>query len=196
MIKETNVSVDYLKAITGKFDLETIFNLNLKEKNITKLNAINKCKNLTYIVLSNNKISSISGIDNLRDLRYLDLSFNNLISIDGLEYVIKLKNLKLIGNKIDYSKNFTKFKNLTSLEKLFFQEISCNEATANPICKINNYRSEMFKIFVNLKILDGFRIEIMPFGLKLGTAENETVKINSEDYNFNFKESNEKNLFT
>jgi Leucine-rich repeat (LRR) protein len=192
MIKETNVSVDYLKAITGKFDLETIFNLNLKEKNISKLNAITKCKSLTFLVLSNNKISSISGIDNLRDLRYLDLSFNQLISIDGLEYMIKLKSLKLVGNKIDYTKNFQKFKNLTSLEKLFFQEISCNEATANPICKMNNYRNEMFKIFVSLKNLDGFRKEMEPFCMKLGTAENETLKINSEDYNFNFKESKNK----
>ena len=32
MIKELNLSNDYLKAISGKFDIETIFNLNLQEK--------------------------------------------------------------------------------------------------------------------------------------------------------------------
>lgn len=32
MIKETNASVDYIKAISGKFDLETIFVLNLQDK--------------------------------------------------------------------------------------------------------------------------------------------------------------------
>ncbi len=32
MIKELNLSVDYLKAISGKFDVETIFYLNLQDK--------------------------------------------------------------------------------------------------------------------------------------------------------------------
>jgi len=32
MIKELNLSVDYLKAISGKFDVETIFYLNLPDK--------------------------------------------------------------------------------------------------------------------------------------------------------------------
>lgn len=32
MLKELNLSVDYLKAISGKFDVETIFTLTLADK--------------------------------------------------------------------------------------------------------------------------------------------------------------------
>ena len=46
MIKEINPSVEYLKAITGKFDLETVFNLTLENKSISKLNAIPQCTSL------------------------------------------------------------------------------------------------------------------------------------------------------
>ena len=35
MIKETNVTNEYLKAISTKFDIETIFIINLSEKCFT-----------------------------------------------------------------------------------------------------------------------------------------------------------------
>ncbi len=41
MIKELNLSVDYLKAVSGKFDVETIFYISLPEKSIK----------ITYIII-------------------------------------------------------------------------------------------------------------------------------------------------
>jgi internalin A len=121
MIKETNATKEYLKAITGKFDIETIFVLNLKEKNLTKPNAIVLCLNLTVLNLSYNKLNSVSGMGALKDLKFLDLSYNQITNIDDLEYLSGLKNLKLQGNKIDMPKNFAqRFKNLVYLEKLAF----------------------------------------------------------------------------
>jgi internalin A len=105
MMKENNCSPEFLKAVSGKFELETVFILNLAEKNIFKMNAILKCKNLVSLNLSKNKLTSISGIENLPELIFLDLSFNQLISIDGLEFLTKVKHLKLQGNKIDKPKN-------------------------------------------------------------------------------------------
>jgi hypothetical protein len=189
MIKETNLSDGYLKAISGKFDVDIIFSLNLKDKSINKLNSVIKCKNLVFLNLSNNKISNISGIDGLKELVYLNMSFNQLWSIDGIEFLIKLKHLKLAGNKIDNSKNFIKFKSLTNLTKLYFQEVSHNDATANPICKIQDYRNEMFKIFVNLKALDGVKKDGEPLCNKLGNLDKDDLKLNIDDFSFNFKDS-------
>lgn len=189
MIKETNLSDGYLKAISGKFDLDIIFSLNLKDKSINKMNSLIKCKNLVFLNISNNKISNTSGIDGLKELVYLNASFNQLWSMDGIEYLTKLKHLKLAGNKIDYSKNFSKFKSLTNLTKLYFQEVNHNDTTANPICKINDYRNEMFKTFANLKALDGVKKDGEPLCNKLGNSDKDDMKLNIEDFSFNFKDS-------
>ena len=62
MIKDVNLSDEYLKAVTGKFDLETVFNLELVNKSISNLGAIPKCTSLLYLDLSHNNLSFIGGI--------------------------------------------------------------------------------------------------------------------------------------
>jgi hypothetical protein len=202
MIKETNATKEYLKAITGKFDLESIFVLNLKEKNLAKLNAVILCINLTVLNLSCNKLNSVSGIGALKDLQFLDLSYNQITNIDDLEYLTSLKNLKLQGNKIDMPRNFgQRFKNLVCLEKMAFQEFDMNRKSLNPICKTQNYRNEMFSVFVNLKSLDFVRKEsesLIEF-FKDKEKENlmemfEVKKINSNEFKFNFTESKTMNI--
>ena len=197
MIKETNAKKEYLKAITGKFDLETIFVLNLKEKNLTKPTAIVLCLNLTVLNLSYNKLNSVSGMGALKDLKFLDLSYNQITNIDDLEYLSGLKNLKLQGNKIDMPKNFAqRFKNLVCLEKLAFQEFDMNKKSQNPICKIQNYRIEIFSVFVNLKFLDLVRkdSESLVEFFKDKEKENlmeifEFKKFNCNEFKFDFSES-------
>lgn len=46
---------------------------------------------------------------------------------------------------------------MNNLQKIFFQEVNTNGM--NPICKISNYRAEIFKTFPNLKTLDGIKKE-------------------------------------
>ena len=64
MIKAT-LSDEYIKAITGSFDLETIFDLELTQKSITSLGSLPKCVSLVYLDLSQNRITEILGIGNL-----------------------------------------------------------------------------------------------------------------------------------
>ena len=52
MIKEVELTDEYLKAITGKFDLQTVFNLELVSKNIGGLGSVPKCTSLLYLDLS------------------------------------------------------------------------------------------------------------------------------------------------
>ena len=195
MIKEINPTKEYLKAITGKFDLETIFVLNLEEKNISKLNGIILCVNLTILNLSSNKLNSVSGISSLKELKYLDLSYNMITNLDDLEYLNNLRLLKLQGNKIEMPKNFNqKFINHIHLEKLSFQQFDMNKKSQNPICKIDNYRNEMFNVFTNLKILDFIKkdSETLIECFKDKHKKNnllEIKEINVSEYNFDFKQS-------
>jgi len=46
---------------------------------------------------------------------------------------------------------------MNNLQKLFFQEV--NGSGANPICKIDNYKTEMYKTFAKLNTLDGIKKE-------------------------------------
>lgn len=94
----------------------------------------------------------------------LDLSFNMLTSIDSLDEMLKLKYLKLQGNKIDKFKSvniiitkINKLKSFKSLENLLLQEVNGN--AANPICKLENYRTEVFSLVPSLKSLDSIRKE-------------------------------------
>ena len=114
MNRDTNINVDYLKAVSGKFDLETIFNLDLNGKSktdlitgISKVGSLVQCSNLVFLNLKSNKISSLTGLGSLAQLIILDLSFNMLTTIDSLEEIPKLKYLKLQGNKIDKFKSVT-----------------------------------------------------------------------------------------
>ncbi len=107
MIKETLLNVDFLKAYSGKFDLEIVYVLNLQAKNITRLLALPKCKSLTFLNLSKNKLFAINGIEELTKLVYLDLSYSQLEIIEGLEKCKSLKTLKLQGNKVAYEGNVT-----------------------------------------------------------------------------------------
>jgi len=197
MIKEINATKEYLKAITGKFDIETIFVLNLKEKNVNKLNAIVMCLNLTVLNLSYNKMNSVSGIGALKVLKFLDLSYNQITNIDDLECLSGLKNLNLQGNKIDMPKNFAqRFKNMISLEKLAFQEFDMSKKSQNPICKIQNYRNEIFNVFLNLKFLDLVRKDSEGLVETFKEKEKENLietfefkKINCIDFKFDFYDS-------
>ena len=191
MIKEVNPTEEYLKAITGKFDLETVFTLDLSKKSISKTNAISKCTSIIFLNLSKNKISSISGLIQLKTLEFLDLSFNNISSIDGMENLINIKHLKLHGNNINGPLD-SKFKKWKKIEKLTFQIMSLENDEINtkkPICKIENYRNLIFELFPSLKMLDGIPKGMETFEIQ--EEKNDNIleeKLNPNNFNFDFSE--------
>ncbi len=190
MIKEINPSVEYLKAITGKFDLETVFNLTLENKSISKLNAIPQCTSLVLLNLSKNKLTSISGLNKMIQLVFLDLSFNNISNIDGLEVLINLKHLKLHGNNINGPLP-NKFKKLKRIEKITFQIMSFEDDkdinTSNPICQTANYRQNILDMFPSLKMLDGIPRDMDAFLLEDEKEDNSlNDKLDPKNFNFDF----------
>ena len=190
MIKEINLSEEYLKAVTGKFDLETIFNLELPNKNISKLGAIPKCTSILFLDLSQNNLSSISGLEKLSNMMFLDLSFNNISNISPLQYLKELINVKLQGNNINGPPPSI-LANLKKLEKITFYALPFQDKpdvnTSNPICDIEDYREKMLECLPQINYLDG-----IPRGMN--GFENETEesndtfkdKLNVKNFDFTF----------
>lgn len=189
MNKETNPTEDYLKAVSGKFDLETIFTLELPLRNISKIGSIPDCCSLILLNLSRNKISNINALSKLDKLNFLDLSFNQIYNMDGLENLLLLRHLKLHGNNI--SKTPNRISQLTRLEKLTFQIMPLKGEktnTSNPICQDGNYRQNILDSLPNLKMLDGFTRDMEPFSLDDGEDINNKLdeKLNPDNFDFDF----------
>lgn len=192
MLSKTNLSDDYLKSVTGFFDLETIFDLELTQKNIATLGSLPKCISLVYLDLSQNKISDITEIDSLIELKFLDLSFNNISNITPLSSLLKLRNLKLQGNNVNGPLPNC-LKNLKKLEQLTFKTVNFEENknlnVSNPICSMNDYRNNVFSCFTNLKWLDNLPKGMEEIDYNYKDDEDDMInKIDVDSFNFNFNE--------
>ena len=192
LLSKTNISDDYLKSVTGIFDLETIFDLELEQKNISSLGSLPKCVSLVYLDLSQNKISDISSINTLVELKFLDLSFNSISNISPLSSLLKLRNVKLQGNNIDGPLP-SSLKNLKKLEQLTFKSIDIednkNVNFSNPICSTNDYRNKIFELFSNLKWLDNLPKGMDEIDCNFNNDEDDEInKIDVNSYEFNFND--------
>ena len=190
MIKEVNLSDEYLKAITGKFDLETVFNLELVNKSISSLGSIPKCTSLLYLDLNHNNISSINGIQSLVHVMFLDLSYNKISNISYLSSLRDLINCKLQGNNI--SGPFPDFfASMSKLEKLTFYEYHMegkpNSYTSNPICENSNYRQSVLDAVPQLMWLDGVPRGMEEFSNEFKDDDMDIKeKLNPNNFNFTF----------
>ena len=192
MLAKMNISEEYLRSVTGTFDLEILFDLELEKKNILTIGAVKKCISLVYLDLSQNKISDISDISHLVELKFADLSFNNISDIKPLSSCHKLRNLKLQGNNIDCPLP-NELKSLKKLEILSFKCINLeedkNKNVSNPICNMNNYRNAIFLFFNNLKRLDNIPKGMDEFNFDF-LKENDDLenKIDFDSYKFDFND--------
>ena len=83
---ETKLTPLYLQTAAEKFDLQTLFILDLKNKNVQGgIGSLPECTNLSNLDLSQNRITMLTGIDALVNLSVLDLSYNRLTTVDVLK---------------------------------------------------------------------------------------------------------------
>ena len=100
-MSEAKLTPLYLKTVSEKFDLETIFILDLKDKRVHGgIGSIPECTNLLQLDLSQNRITMLTGIDSLINLKIIDLSYNRLTTVDALKGCIQLESIFLQGNQI------------------------------------------------------------------------------------------------
>ena len=147
-----------------KKQLETITHLIANIENISNLEGLQYCSNLTDLGLSYNQISDISPLKNLTKLTSLHLSNNELIDISPLKNLTNLTSLNLSSNQIgDISplKNLTKLttlyldnnsisdisplKNLTKLTTLYLHNNSISDVS--PLINLTNLTS--LSLFIN-----------------------------------------------
>lgn len=193
MNKELIPTEDFLKALSGKFDLDIIFHVELIGKNISKLGAIPQCSNIMLLNLSKNKLLQINSLGNLVNLTFLNLSYNLITSIDCIDNLILLRHLELQGNNI-MKITPSKMSKLVRLEKLKFQIVysykenkSTEQNDSNPICKEKDYRKNILHILPKLNYLDGIsrETEVLEFIDEDDFAQIEK-KINPDNFKFDY----------
>lgn len=78
MEKDKKITPLYLKTFTQKFDLCTIFLLDLSKKGFGAIGSIPECLNLLMLDLSGNSIQVLTGIETLTNLKHLNISYNKI----------------------------------------------------------------------------------------------------------------------
>ena len=90
-----------IKSLDGIEYFPNIETLQVWNNNvILNISAINSCKQLKYVDISNCKVQNLSGLEGLNSIHTLNLSNNNISNLKPLENLINLEYLNLNNNAI------------------------------------------------------------------------------------------------
>lgn len=95
---------------------EYMTNINLRNQNLTNLDAIENLINLKLLLCSHNQLTNLNGIENLVNLEYLHCDNNQLTNLQGIENLVYLKGLTCSNNLLT---NLNEIKKLVNLEYLY-----------------------------------------------------------------------------
>nr|WP_196247013.1 DL-endopeptidase inhibitor IseA family protein [Clostridium novyi] len=95
-------------------DLNTIYYLDLKNKNIRNIDGLENLHNLTYLNLSYNPINNFNSLKNLVNLEYLNLNYTCIHDLKSLDHLTNLSDLYINYSDIT---DITPLKNLKNLNK-------------------------------------------------------------------------------
>lgn len=99
-----------------KSDVDTIYSLDISEKNIISLKGIENLNNLTELNLYYNQISDLSLLSYLTNLSKLRLDSNKINNLSGLNGLVNLTQLSLFNNQISDLSPLSNLTNLTNLD--------------------------------------------------------------------------------
>ena len=122
-----------LDADISKSELESLKELNVHESNISNLDGLQYCINLTSLHLNGEKISDISPISKLTKLTYLYLDADMISDISPISNLKKLVTLYLNRNKIS---DISPIANLTNLVELYLDQNKISDIS--PISNLTN----------------------------------------------------------
>ena len=100
--------------------ISTMEEVALHQRNIDRITLLNSaCRELRILYLQNNNISRIENINRLKELRYINLAINKIRCVEGLyrcEMLTKIDS----SPENDYSMNsLTIFNRMTQMTKTF-----------------------------------------------------------------------------
>jgi protein TilB len=132
-------------------DLEEVA---LHQEEIEKIESIGRyCRHLKILLLQNNIISKIENVNKLKELEYLNLAMNNINKIQNLERVESLRKLDLTMNFIDFDELESSVNNLSGLWNLEDLYLIGNPVETS--WKKTDYRLYVIGRLPQLKQLDG-----------------------------------------
>ena len=140
-----------LDADISKSELESLKELNVHESNISNLDGLQYCINLTSLHLNGEKISDISPISKLTKLTYLYLDADMISDISPISNLKKLVTLYLNRNQIS---DISPIANLTNLVELYLDQNKLSDIS--PIRNLTNlnYLHLDFNNISNIKPLE------------------------------------------
>lgn len=149
--EDVQMTVRYLKLVSGQFDLEAIRQLNFSNfGTISRIQCLEKCRYLEYLDISRNKLKKIEGLDALTHLKRLNLSYNFIQRLEGVEKLKRLEQLNLMNNSISNLQDLMCLSNCTTLSDVNLKN--------NPISSISQYTQSLHGIVKKLVIVDGEHI--------------------------------------
>eukprot|EP00096_Caligus_rogercresseyi_P014179 TRINITY_DN669_c2_g1_i1.p1 TRINITY_DN669_c2_g1~~TRINITY_DN669_c2_g1_i1.p1 ORF type:complete len:264 (-),score=125.96 TRINITY_DN669_c2_g1_i1:748-1539(-) len=134
-------------------DPSEITELNLDNSRATQIEGLtDEYANLSSLSLISVGLTTLKGFPSLPKLQKLELSENWIVSgLNALTGCPGITHLNLSNNRI---------KEIEALEPLkSFGSLTHLDLFNNDICKMEDYRSKVFKLIGSLKFLDGYDLE-------------------------------------
>merc|ERR1712216_60661 len=154
---ETRISESLIKAVSGEFELGSVYKLQLARMNIRKIENLENCEHLQELNLSGNEIEAIEGLERLSNLRKLTITTCKIKSLEGLSKCRNLEHILIQENEISNIGEIAHLTGLQNLKSLYFKNIDGSQR--NPLCEHPSYRSSIVRQLPQLTILDGERLK-------------------------------------
>ncbi|OXU31543.1 hypothetical protein TSAR_013259 [Trichomalopsis sarcophagae] len=133
-------------------EISTLEELSLHQENIERIELLNQaCRNLKILLLQYNLISKIENLNKLKQLEYLNLALNNIEVIENLEGLESLKKLDLTVNFIGDIRGVKCLRDNQHLEQLIL--------SGNPCCEYEGYREYVIASLPQIRELDLQKID-------------------------------------
>jgi len=81
---ETKLTPLFVKTVAQKFDFKTIFLLEISNRNIAAIGAVQDCLNLITLDLSRNNLTNVNGLEKCVNIKILNLSYNKITTAAAL----------------------------------------------------------------------------------------------------------------
>ena len=120
LLKGNDYNID--DKVTKK-DMARITSMYSDNQNISSIDGIQYCKNLTWVNLTNNHISDISYLSRLKKIDWLNLNNNAITDLSGISNLENLSLLYAQNNQIEVIPSLTNLKSLNTIN-LFNNKIS------------------------------------------------------------------------